>query len=182
MSLLKNLRTKLSTLNERRRLQHGWEVELLCPQCGTVAPPVFNGWDPNSNIGFGKDATIFANVTCSKCHAGLKDAAVGKLVEMFADEAIPPTNRKAIGGYLILTVAFLVCIVGRFFMRLPAFDWLYPVILVLFSSSAFWFTQAVHNARHQCECGNPSYLFMGMLGRSYCLRCSSCGKLLRLRD
>jgi hypothetical protein len=32
------------------------------------------------------------------------------------------------------------------------------------------------------HCGEPDYVFLGMLGRSYCYRCSSCGRLLRLRD
>ncbi|MEW6555699.1 MAG: hypothetical protein AB1384_15630 [Actinomycetota bacterium] len=39
--------------------------------------------------------------------------------------------------------------------------------------------------RQSCDCGSPDYIFMGMLGRSYCFRCfrcASCGRLLRLRD
>jgi hypothetical protein len=53
---------------------------------------------------------------------------------------------------------------------------------LLLLPNMFWFNWQVHGIRHRCECGNPDYLFMGLLGRSYCYRCSSCGKLLRLRD
>ena len=56
-------------------------------------------------------------------------------------------------------------------------------LLALFSGPAvMWCNYRIHSIRHECECGKPDYLFMGLLGRSSCHRCSSCGKLLRLRD
>ena len=182
MSLLERIRTMRSNRNEQMHLQHGWEAELVCPKCGTVAQPVFNGWTPNNRVGFGMTSVVYANVTCSGCHADLQKVAELKLIELFADISMPAKNKKAIWGYVLLTVAFLVCLGGKFWMRQPAFDWLYPVIFAVFTSSGIWFTRYVHSAQHKCECGNASCKFMGMLGRSYCLRCSTCGKLLRLRD
>ena len=57
---------------------------------------------------------------------------------------------------------------------IPYFLLLQPMILL--------FNWQVHSPRFRCDCGQPAYKFMGMLGRSYCYRCSSCGRLLRLRD
>ena len=51
MSLLEKLRTMRSSRNEQMQLQHGWEVELVCPKCGTVAQPVFNGWTRTIELG-----------------------------------------------------------------------------------------------------------------------------------
>jgi hypothetical protein len=53
---------------------------------------------------------------------------------------------------------------------------------VLVLPAVFWFNSQVHSIRHRCECGRPDYVFMGLLGRSYCYRCSTCGRILRLRD
>ena len=180
--MLTSIKKRRTMLNERRQLQHGWEVDLPCPKCGIVAIPVFNGWTPNQKVGFGKTSTICANLNCPRCDADLKEVAGEKLAELFVNVSVPPRNRNAILGYVLLSIALLVCLGGNFWMRQPAFAWLYPVIVVMFTSSRYWFTRYVHSARYQCDCGNPCHKFMGMLGRSYCFRCSSCGRLLRIRD
>ncbi len=55
-------------------------------------------------------------------------------------------------------------------------------LILLLPPAIFWFNWQIHGARHRCECGQPAYVFMGLLERSYCYRCSTCGKLLRVRD
>ena len=47
---------------------------------------------------------------------------------------------------------------------------------------AVWFRWRIRRLRSACPCGTPRNRFMGMLGRTYCLRCSNCGRLLRFRD
>ena len=56
------------------------------------------------------------------------------------------------------------------------------LFLPLLAPTIMWFNWQIASIRCRCECGKPAYKFMGMLGRSYCYRCSSCGRLLRLRD
>ncbi len=90
MSLLEQIRTMRRNRDERLHLQHGWEVELSCPKCGTVALPVFSGWTPNNRGGFGTTAIIYANVACQGGDADLREAAGEKLNELFADISIPP--------------------------------------------------------------------------------------------
>ena len=182
MSLIEKLRAMRAAREERSRLHHGWDVELRCPQCGTDSVPNMAGWTPNARIAFGKTATIFANLTCPKCATDLKGVAGEKLIQLFADIPIHPRNRTAIFSYLILTILFLLALGGRVWLRMPVFDWVYPIVFALFMSSRFWFNELIHAARHQFDCGLHAYQFMGLFGRSYCFRCGTCGKLLRLRD
>jgi hypothetical protein len=57
------------------------------------------------------------------------------------------------------------------------------MLLILSSRSlGMWFNYQIASIRCWCECGRPGYKFMGLLGRSYCYRCSSCGRRLRLKD
>lgn len=182
MLLLNKLQAISRAINERRQLDHGWEVELRCPKCGTVAAPVFNGWTPNLNIGFGKTPAIFAKVNCPECETDLKKVAGEKLVELFAGISIASKIRNLIGGSVLLTALFLICLGGKIWMWHPVFNWLFPVIFLVFVSSSFWMSKYFQAPRRKCACGNPRYKFMGMLGRSSCFRCSSCGRLLRIPD
>jgi hypothetical protein len=43
------------------------------------------------------------------------------------------------------------------------------------------FNRRVYGLKAQCACGQPAYHFMGLLGRTDCYRCATCGRLLRLR-
>jgi hypothetical protein len=178
----------LTKYRERLKQQHGWEVELKCPHCGTVAVPVFNGWSPTYAMGFGNTPTIYANLNCPKCGAGLRDAAASKLVELFSDVQIPGKNRRLIVGAAAFAIAVLVASMSVVagVMRAPAL--VMPAGTVAVLSIALmrlyfvWFNWQVTSLRHECACGNPAYKFMGMLGRSYCYRCSSCSSRIRLRD
>jgi hypothetical protein len=60
---------------------------------------------------------------------------------------------------------------------------LYLVVFAFLSAPGIMiFNYQIASLRRQCACGRPDYRFLGMLGRSYCYRCDSCGRLLRIRD
>jgi hypothetical protein len=163
---------------------HGWEVELQCPACGKVALPVFNGWTPSHAINFGDRPTIYADLTCRSCGADLRHAAGTKLVELFADVGVPPRNRWLMATFIVIILAFLLpgTILSLFegWRKLGVFLLWTPLLPV--APTILWFNGQIASIRSRCECGKPDYKFMGLLGRSYCYRCSSCGRLLRLRD
>ena len=165
--------------------EHGWEVLLRCPRCGIEAEPACDGWTPNRAIHFGKTPTVFANVSCAECSADLGEAAGKKLVELFGDVATNATNRRVIvvfAIYFLLLVSLLLWAA----MRFPAARGLEAMIAVghaiLIHPIIRWFNNRVATLPQSCTCGNPQYKFMGMIGRSYCYRCSTCGRLLRLRE
>lgn len=183
MSLWQAIWNTRERWNRRLRLNHGWEVKLPCPQCGMIALPVVKGWDPNYAINFGARPTIFANVHCPRCDNDLKQAAGEKLVQLFADVSIPPQNQRWIISFVAFWIVWmaLFCL-GVMLLPRPAFVWVRGAMMGAAGISLILFRYGTQWLLHRCECGAPDYKFMGMLGRSYCLRCSTCGKLLRLRD
>ena len=176
----------LTKYRERMQHQHGWEVELKCLSCGTTGIPTFNGWTPDMSMNFGNAPTIYGILHCSTCGADLKGAAREKLPELFADVTVPARNRRLMLGFVLFFIGFVAFLVAGVFLfivvgwKISAF--LMPPLMILAAGARFWFNYQIASMRYQCECGNPAYKFMGLLGRSYCYRCSSCGKLLRLRD
>lgn len=180
--------TLLKEYKRRLQHQHGWEVELECPICGHCGQPDYDGWTPNSAMKFGDRPTIFANVTCHKCGQDLRQAAGDKLVEVFSGVPTAARNRQMLIAFigLIVGVPLLALVTIRAGVQLEwwgnaVYTALAGLPLLVFPT-IFWLNWQVHGMRHRCECGKPAYIFMGLLGRSYCYRCSSCGKLLRLRD
>ncbi len=169
--------------NERMANTHGWEVALSCPRCGLEAPPVFDGWTPTSAINFGDEATIYADIHCLRCGADLKEAAGAKLRELFASVITPRGNVLAISIALVVVPEVL----GAVLIPL-AKDWrelslhLMRTPLYYLAPAIIWFNWQTHSVRHRCACGQPAYKFMGLLGRSACYRCSTCGRLVRIRD
>ena len=168
---------------------HGWEVELQCPACGVVAMPVYNGWTPSHAIRLGNRPVIYANLNCPTCGADLKQTAGAKLVELFAEVRVPPRNRRRIATFLVvglLLEAFLMAAVRFFDNRGGLWSLVSTCLLtgqmILLFPFIIWMNSQIALIRHQCECGRPAYKFMGLLGRSGCYRCSSCARLLRLRD
>ena len=161
--------------------EHGWEVELACPKCGHTALPRYEGWKPNTSINFGNTPTMFALVACSECGHDLREVAGEQLAAMFSDVAVPKVNRRLMASFVVAVVLIVALpIIAQFVFR-PSFHvasfgaiLVVPLILV--------FNYRVASIRKRCPCGAPKYVFMGMLGRSYCHRCSTCGRLLRLRD
>src|SRR5262245_25781084 len=93
--------------NYRETLQHehGWEVDLPCDECGAVVLPVCDGWRPSTSVRLGDKPTVFANLSCPRCSASMRDAAEKKLVELFRDVAIPESNRRLLRGYVLYAVA-----------------------------------------------------------------------------
>jgi DNA-directed RNA polymerase subunit RPC12/RpoP len=173
------LKRMLTKYRERLKNEHGWEVPLRCSRCGADAVPIFHGWTPSQVINFGNKPTIYANLECPKCGENMKELAGEKLVEMFAEER---TSAK----FKQMLVLFIAACVGMpaLLLFLPRTWWMYAMIpyFVLLQPMIHFFNWQVHSPRFRCDCGEPAYKFMGMLGRSYCYRCSTCGRLLRLRD
>jgi len=164
---------------ERLKHDHDWEVPLRCGRCGADSVPIMNGWTPSLAINLGDKPTIYADLECPKCAENLKEIAGEKLVEMFADES---THTK----FKQLIALFIAVVVGAtaLFLLLPRSWRTYAMIpfFLLLQPMIYFFNWQVHSPRFRCDCGEPAYKFMGMLGRSYCYRCSNCGRLLRLRD
>jgi hypothetical protein len=170
----------LRTFQQRQRHEHGWQVELRCGRCGTTAVPQYLGWTPNARIAFGSRPTIYADLVCPQCAASLTSTAGEKLVELFGPMTMPPENKGAMIAFVLLTVGFVAA--GLVIQAWRAWAWLAIIPLLAVRPLMLWFSNRVSSLRRECPCGDPRYLFMGMLGRSMCYRCSACGHLLRLRN
>jgi hypothetical protein len=161
--------------------QHGWEVELKCPVCAKAGAPTFDGWTANASMSFGDTPTIYANLRCRACSADLKAVAGEKLRELFADVAVPALNRRLIFWFVAFFFCFLILLIANVILPV-SLPFLLPSLMGLAATARYWFNHQIASIRYRCDCGKPAYKFMGMLGRSYCYRCSSCGRLLLLRD
>jgi len=166
---------------------YGWSVELRCDACGFQGLPRYEG-KLQAPAPVGDRPAIYAKVTCSKCGNRLIDAAGRKLTELFRDTAVPEENKiiikKFILGLFLIPLAFALLLVAG----VQQGWWSYSAFAILLLSALFIPVTVVHMnyriamLRSRCECGNPAYVLMGLLDRMYCYRCSSCGRLLRLRD
>jgi hypothetical protein len=178
----------LSKYKERVQHQHGWEVELQCPECNHDGKPKYGGWTPSKAIKFGDTPTIYANLTCSECGHDLKSEAGTKLTELFKEVRIPPQNKRLLYGFIFVVYGLPLIFAGILWAGVAAGWWGYSsfvsLSLVVWAivPAIFYFNYKVHSIRFVCECGDPKYLSMGLLGRSYCYRCSSCGRLLRAKE
>ena len=159
--------------------KHGWEVELGCSKCSWQGKPNYQGWTPNTAISFGNSPTIYANLICPQCSNNLKDEAEKKLAELFSKISVSVENKRFLLWFAILIIAIPLLLVIILRKRGFAF---FPYMIFLIFPAIMYFNYKVASMRHRCPCGKPNYIFMGMLGRSYCYRCSSCGRLLRSRD
>jgi ribosomal protein S27E len=167
---------------------HGWNVELSCSQCGFRGLPRYEGWIKNGVMHAGDKPTISVKIACRQCGRRLTDEAGGKLVELFNDVTIPEENRKIIkefiAGIFLVPVLFALLLFAGTRMGW----WGYSAFVILALSAAviqplvMLMNYRIALLRKRCDCGRPDYVFMGLLGRTYCYRCSSCGSLLRLRD
>jgi len=178
----------VSSPRDTLRLSHGWSLELTCPTCGKTSVPKVNGWTPSFEVHFGDVPTIYAQIHCPTCGTNLKKEAGEKLVQTFSPITIPSENRDAIALFLFLVAVLPFLVMGGWalgaylgwWQGLPGY---LVAFLPLFTVPAiYWFNNKVHKITEKCECGQPDYEFMGMLGRTYCHRCRKCGRLLRLSD
>ncbi len=171
----------LRKYHDALRHQHGWEVELTCPECGHTAVPHYGDWEFTRTAHLGDTPTVFALVTCPNCGRDLRGAAGDCLVATFSDVAVPQGNKRLVVYFaMAVTVITTVPIAVQLALK-PGFHVAsFGAILVM--PLIFTFNYAVAATRRRCPCGQPRYIFMGLLGRSYCYRCATCGRLLRLRD
>ena len=178
----------LTRYRERLQNEHGWQVELECSQCGHVGLPKCDGWTPSNVIRLGDKPTIYANVTCPECGKSLKDEAGHKLVELFSGVVTSAQNKRLLYGFVLVALVLPLILFAVLYTGFVvgwwgnlAFVWL-NLVWILATPAILVFNYKVASIRFICECGKPHYLFMGLLGRSCCYRCSTCGRLLRLRD
>jgi hypothetical protein len=178
MSLWERMKDYRQSLEHK----HGWKVELECPECGFHGVPEYCGWTPIYTMSLGKTPTIYAILRCPVCGRDLKPEAASKLVELFSDVGIPRANRRALAGFLLFT-AGMVIVAILLSVFCGGLWWITPLILLTPLGILIpIFNKRIASMRTVCACGSPDYIFMGMLARTYCFRCSNCGRLLRLRD
>jgi hypothetical protein len=178
----------LKKYQERLVHRHGWNVPLTCTRCGHEGLPRYDGWTPSMAARFGDRPTIYANLFCDHCGARMTEEAGAAITGMFSDPPTDTRNRRLLWGMLGVLILVPLAFAGLIWMGVQnglwgawAFSWLAGLALLI-TPVTFWFNYRIHSIRHECACGAPDYVFLGMLGRSYCYRCSSCGRLLRLRD
>jgi len=178
----------LKEYQERLKNKHGWAVPLTCTHCGHEGLPRYDGWTPSTAIRFGAKPTIFANVSCEQCGESLKEEANVKLADLFTEQAPDARSRQLLWNMVGLLVLVPLVFAAVIWLGVQSGWWggwafsLLALLAFFFAPATMWCNYRIHSIRLECECGKPDYLFMGLLGRSYCYRCSSCGKLLRLRD
>ncbi len=178
----------LAKYRERLEHNHGWQVPLICTKCGHEGVPRYDGWTPSTAIRFGDRPTIYADLYCEKCGRDLREEAEVALVDTFSQQPTDLRNKRLLWGMIVVLVVVPLLFFGGIWLGVRngiwgpwAFSWL-GVMGLLITPTIMWLNWRIASIRYECECGNPDYLFMGMLGRSYCYRCTSCGKLIRIRD
>jgi len=166
---------------------YGWNVELQCQACGFHGLPRYEGklQSPESS---GDRPTIYAKLACPACGNRLLEEAGRKLAELFRDVALPEANKRIVREFIIglflVPLAFAILLVAG----VQQGWWGYSAFAILLLSAVFLqpliqlTNRRIAMLRSRCECGKPVYVFMGLVDRTYCYRCSSCGRLLRLRD
>lgn len=177
----------LSKYTAAVRRTHGWNLELTCPACGLTGLPRYEGWMPDIAESNGRP-TIYAKVVCARCSRRLHDAAGGKLAELFTEVHVPERNaaviRDFIAGLFIVPGVFAAML----FLGVQMGWWGYSAFAILALSAVFiqplvmLMRYRTAMLRSRCDCGHPNYVFLGLLERTYCYSCSSCGRTLRLRD
>jgi hypothetical protein len=168
----------LQKYRDRMAHTHGWEVPLTCRGCGHHGLVKYRGYQPSMTINWGKRPTVYALVACDRCGNDLREAAGQALVALFSEVEIQKGNGRLVFLCLLGVAALLgLVVVGSSHVG-PAmfgfFGLLGPLIML--------FNYKVAGLRYRCGCAEPAPKFMGLLGRSYCYRCSNCEKLVRLRD
>lgn len=178
----------LNKYNRVVRNTHGWNVELTCTQCSSSGLPRYEGWSPNLAVSVSGRPHIYAKLACPKCGRRLTEEAGRKLVELYRDVAVPEQNGKIIKEFIAGLIIVPFVFAALLFVGVQFGWWGYSAFAILAISAAFIqplvmrMNYRIALLRSRCDCGQPDYIFMGLLDRTYCYRCSSCGRLLRLRD
>lgn len=177
-----SLKGRLAEYRKTLEHEHGWEVELNCTTCGYSGLPTYEGWQPGYSMSFGTTPTVFARLECPACGRDLEPEAGAALVELFSQEKIPKANRSILVALVVITSVMALASILLFVFTSGLWG-LIPLVLI---TPVFLLIPVLNyrvaSLRKRCDCGDPHYIFMGMLGRAYCYRCSNCGRLLKLRD
>ncbi len=168
---------------------YGWGVELTCSRCKARVKPRYEGWSTHLKTDRGENASIFAKVACPNCGRRMTDEASAKLEELFGGIAIPEQNQHIVSGFIIALI--IVPVVLAFFlfvgMQIGWWQWGFGTVWILLTSAVsipllvMLRNYRTAKLRMICDCGNPQFVCMGSIDNTLCYRCSSCGRLLRLR-
>ena len=169
---------------------HGWGLELTCGQCKFSGLPRYEGWSPELSHENDNGPAVFAKLACPKCGNRLTAEAGRKLAELFKNVAVPAENEKIVKSFISGLLIFPGALAFLYFfgVQMDWWPWGLGSIWLLLASTVFIpllvlvTNYRIARLRDRCECGAPMYIYHGLLGRTYCFRCSSCGRLLRLRD
>jgi hypothetical protein len=168
----------LERYRERMIHTHGWDVPLTCNRCGREGPVNHQGFRPSLAVNFGQHPTIYSLVSCTSCGKDLRKEAGDALVALFKQVKMHRGNGRLISlGLVGLASLLIIVLLGSAWLgsaMVGVLGLLGPLIMV--------FNYKVAGLRYRCGCAEPAPKFMGLLGRSYCYRCSNCGNLIRLRD
>lgn len=176
------LKERIAEHRQALEHKHGWEVELECPGCGYRGLPIYTGWKPKYSMAFGTTPTIYACLECPTCGRDLEPEAASKLVKLFAEVKVPKANRRILAVFFLVS-AILVLISALLFIFADIVPGLIPLLFIIPLLALIpVMNKRIASIRTNCTCGDPDYIFMGMVGRAYCFRCSNCGSLLKLRD
>jgi hypothetical protein len=168
----------LERYRERMTHTHAWDVPLACSRCGYEGPVNYQGFRPNLAVNWGQRPTIYALVSCTSCGKDLRAEAGDALVALFKQVKMQRGNRRLISQGLVGLAALLtVVLLGSAWLGSAMVG-----LLGLLGPLIMFFNYRVAALRYHCGCAEPAPKFMGLLGRSYCYRCSHCGNLIRLRD
>ena len=177
-----NLKDRITEHRQALEHKHGWDVGLECPGCGYSGLPAYTGWKPRYSMAFGTTPTIYACLECPSCGRDLEPEAASKLVELFKEIRIPGTNRRILAGFFLAFAILVLTAVLLFVFTKTIFGLIPLLFMTLLLCLIPVMNRRIAAIRTGCSCGDPDYIFMGMLGRAYCFRCSNCGRLLKLRD
>ena len=182
------MRSFLNKYNAAVRHTHGWNLELTCPHCGHRGLPRYEGWMPDIAENAGDRPTIYAKVACTRCNGRLHDEAGRKVAELFPEVQVPEQNAAILKAFILGLFIVPSLFAGMLFLGVQMGWWRYSAFAIL-ALSAVFIQPLVMRMRYQiallrsrCDCGQPNYVFLGLLGRTSCYCCSTCGRLLRLRD
>jgi len=174
----------VSKYKQHVQINHGWEIELHCPQCNSNDVPAFEDGTIDTKRIHKNTADIpmlCAAVTCSGCGHDLEEQAGEKLTELFSQTPKTLGWPSILMGVLFFLPVLMFGIIGvgvfvgwwdgLELWHLGAVALCYIIFLIGH--------YLVHPMMYSCKCGDPKFLLMGALGRSYCFRCSTCSRLLR---
>lgn len=163
---------------------------MTCGRCKYHGKPRYEGWSPNLTTELGSNVTIYAKVACPECGRRLTEEAGSKFVALFKDVAVSGRNRKILRSFIanLILVPAVLAFLLFFGMQMGWWGWGLGTVWILMASVVsipllvYVKNNQVAGLALQCGCGDPHPVYMGLLEDSFCYRCFSCGRLLKLRE